>query len=139
MPATVFAAMRHQRAMASLLMAFQRAALDTEPVPASMPLGVGKSRVETKRAMTETQQVNLRVSPEHAQLVRLFVQRLREGGPSYEREVRLFLLEPYTPHYMTISELDRRFGEILRRMESLEAEVRGSSTRESPELNNRSL
>ena len=60
--------------------------------------------------MTDTQQVNFRLSPEHAQLVRLFVQRLREGGPSYEREVRLFLLQPYTPHYMTISELDRRLA-----------------------------
>jgi hypothetical protein len=83
--------------------------------------------------MTDTQQVNFRLSPEHAQLVRLFVQRLREGGPSYEREVRLFLLQPYTPHYMTIIELDRRFGEILRRIEALEAEVRGASTQKRPE------
>jgi hypothetical protein len=79
--------------------------------------------------MSETQQVNLRLSADHAQLVRLFVQRLREGGPSYEREVRLFLLQPYTPHYMTISELDRRFGEILRRIEALEAEGGGASSR----------
>jgi hypothetical protein len=78
--------------------------------------------------MSDTQQVNLRLSPEHAQLVRLFVQRLREGGPSYEREVRRFLLQPYTPDYMTIGELDRRFGEILRRIEALEAEVGGAST-----------
>jgi hypothetical protein len=77
--------------------------------------------------MPDTQQVNFRLSPQHAQLVRLFVQRLREGGPSFEREARLFLLQPYTPHYMTISELDRRFGEILRRIEVLEAEVRGPS------------
>jgi len=83
--------------------------------------------------MTDTQQVNLRLSPEHAQLVRLFVQRLREGGPSYEREVSLFLLQPYTPHYMTISELDRRFGEILRRIEVLEAKVGGPWTQERPE------
>jgi hypothetical protein len=80
--------------------------------------------------MSETQQVNLRLSADHAQLVRLFVQRLREGGPSYEREVHLFLLQPYTPHYMTISELDRRFGEILRRIEALEAEGGGASSRE---------
>ena len=64
--------------------------------------------------MPDTRQVNLRLSPEHAQLVRLFVQRLREGGPSFEREVGLFLLHPYTPDYMTINELDRQFGEILR-------------------------
>jgi hypothetical protein len=83
--------------------------------------------------MPDTQQVNFRLSPQHAQLVRLFVQRLREGGPSYEREVGLFLLQPYTPHYMSISELDRRFGEILRRIEALEAEVRGASTQERPE------
>jgi hypothetical protein len=82
--------------------------------------------------MTDSQQVNLRLSPKHAQLVRLFVQRLREGGPSYEREIRLFL-KPYTPHYMTITELDRRFGEILRRIEALEAEVGGASTQERPE------
>lgn len=82
--------------------------------------------------MTETLQVNLRLSPEHAQLVRLFVQRLREGGPSYEREVRLFLLQPYAPHYMTINELDRRFGEIMRRIEALEMEVGSASTQERP-------
>ena len=82
--------------------------------------------------MPETQQVNLRLSPEHAQLVRLFVQRLREGGPSYEREIRLFLLQPYTPNYMSISELDRRFGEILRRVEALEAEVARAATQERP-------
>jgi hypothetical protein len=83
--------------------------------------------------MTDTQQVNLRLSHQHAQLVRLFVQRLREGGPSYEREVDLFLLQPYTPHYMTISELDRRFGEILRRIEALEAEVAGTPSHQRPE------
>jgi hypothetical protein len=80
--------------------------------------------------MVDTRQVNLRLPHEHAKLVRLFVQRLREGGPSFEREVRLFLLHPYTPDYMTISELDRRFGEILRRIEALEAEING--TRERP-------
>jgi hypothetical protein len=83
--------------------------------------------------MTDTRQVNLRLSPEQAELVRRFVQRLREGGPSFEREIRLFLLHPYTPDYMTISELDRRFGEILRRIEALEAEVGGTSTQERPE------
>jgi hypothetical protein len=79
--------------------------------------------------MTDTQQVNFRLSPEHAELVRLFVQRLREGGPSYRREVRLFLLQPYSPRYMSISELDRRFGEILRRIETLEAEVASAQQR----------
>ena len=78
--------------------------------------------------MSGTQQVNLRLPPEHAKLVRLFVQRLREGGPSYEREARLFLLERYKPHYMTIPELDRRFGEILRRIEALEAERSEAAT-----------
>lgn len=73
--------------------------------------------------MSDTQQVNLRLSPEHADLVRLFAQRLREGGPSYQREVSHFLLQAYTPHYMSIDELDRRFGEILRRLEALEAQV----------------
>jgi len=82
--------------------------------------------------MTETQQVNLRLSPGHAELVRLFVQRLRDGGPSYEREARLLLLQPYAPHYMTINELDRRFGEVLRRIEALEAEV-GSASTQRPE------
>jgi hypothetical protein len=79
--------------------------------------------------MTDTQQVNFRLSPEHAELVRLFVQRLREGGPSYRREVRLFLLQPYSPRYMSIGELDRRFGEILRRIETLEAEVASAQQR----------
>lgn len=77
--------------------------------------------------MAETQQVNLRLSATHAELVRLFVQRLREGGPGYEREIRLFLLPAYNPHYMTIDELDRRFGKILRRLETLEAQVGGSN------------
>jgi hypothetical protein len=83
--------------------------------------------------MADTQQVNFRLSPEHAELVRLFVQRLRDGGPSYQREVRLFLLRAYTPRYMSIGELDRRFGEILRRIEALEAEVGGASAQERPE------
>jgi hypothetical protein len=83
--------------------------------------------------MTDTQQVNFRLSAEHAELVRLFVQRLREGGPSYHREVRLFLLQPYSPRYMSISELDRRFGEILRRIEALEAEAGAASAQERPE------
>ena len=83
--------------------------------------------------MTGTRQVNFRLSPEHAELARLFVQRLREGGPSFERELRLFLREPYQVRYMTIAELDRRFGEVLRRIELLEAELRRASTRESPE------
>jgi hypothetical protein len=82
--------------------------------------------------MSDTQQVNLRLSPQHAQLVRLFVQRLREGGPSYEREARIFLLQPYAPHYMTITELDRRFGEVLRRIETLEARVDGAPPEETP-------
>jgi hypothetical protein len=76
--------------------------------------------------MADTRQVNLRLSPEHAELVRMFVQRLREGGPSFEREIRLFIVRPYAPHYMTISELDRRFGEILRRIEALEATLGGA-------------
>jgi hypothetical protein len=80
--------------------------------------------------MPDSQQVNLRLSPKHAQLVRLFVQRLREGGPGFEREMHHLLLQPYTPHYMTISELDRRFGEVLRRIEALEAEVGSASTQE---------
>lgn len=79
--------------------------------------------------MAETRQVNLRLSPGHAELVRLFVRRLREGGSSFEREVRLLLLHPYTPDYMTISELDRRFGEILRRIEAVEAELGGARER----------
>lgn len=83
--------------------------------------------------MADTRQVNLRLSPEHARLVRLFVQRLREGGPSFEREVSLFLLHPYSPDYMTISELDRRFGEVLRRIEALEAKVGRASPEKSPE------
>jgi hypothetical protein len=78
--------------------------------------------------MSNTQQVNLRLPPKHAKLVRLFVQRLREGGPSYEREANVFLLERYKPHYMTIPELDRRFGEILRRIEALEAELSGPAS-----------
>lgn len=82
--------------------------------------------------MSGSQQVNLRLSAKHAELVRLFVEWLREGGPSYEREVRRFLLQPYTPRYMTINELDRRFGEILRRIEALEAKV-GASPPERPE------
>ena len=91
--------------------------------------------------MTDTRQVNLRLSRQQAELVRLFVQRLREGGPSFEREIRLFLLHPYTPDYMTISELDRRFGEILRRIEALEAQtkLRGASTEERPEFSSQSL
>jgi hypothetical protein len=88
--------------------------------------------------MAGTQQVNFRLSPQHAELVRLFVQRLREGGPSYEREIRLFLLPPYEPHYMTIDELDRRFGEILRRIETLETKVgEGSDQRRSTGENSR--
>jgi hypothetical protein len=83
--------------------------------------------------MADTRQVNFRLPPEQAHLVRLFVQRLREGGPSFERETRLFLLHPYTPDYMTISELDRRFGEILRRLEALEAKVNGPSPTARPE------
>jgi hypothetical protein len=89
--------------------------------------------------MSDSQQVNLRLSPKHAQLVRLFVQRLREGGPSFEREVRPFLLKPYTPRYMDISELDRRFGEILRRIEALEAEVGDATIQEMPEDQGQSL
>ncbi len=83
--------------------------------------------------MPNTRQVNLRLSRRQAELARLFVQRLREGGPSFEREIRLFLLHPYTPDYMTISELDRQFGEILRRIEALEAKLRGASPQERPE------
>ena len=83
--------------------------------------------------MSDSQQVNLRLSPKHAQLVRLFVQRLREGGPSYERELRLFLLQPYTPRYMSISELDRRFGEILRRIEKLKPKSVAPRPRGTPE------
>jgi hypothetical protein len=89
--------------------------------------------------MIDTQQVNLRLSAEHAELVRLFVQRLREGGPSYQREVRVFLLQPYSPRYMSISELDRRFGEILRRIEALEAEVGSASAQERREDGNPGL
>ena len=88
--------------------------------------------------MADTQQVNLRLSHEHAKLVRLFVQRLRDGGPSYEREIHLFLLQPYTPRYMTIDELDRRFGAILRRIEALEAQV-GASNLEGPQNEHRAM
>jgi hypothetical protein len=76
---------------------------EQDMIHAAGPVADGRNiRARTRWVMPDTQQVNFRLSPEHAELVRLFVQRLREGGPSYQREVRLFLLQPYSPRHMSI-------------------------------------
>ncbi len=70
-----------------------------------------------------TRQVNLKLTASQEEIVRLVVQRLREGGPEFEARVRWFFSEAPAPHYMHVDELDRRFGEIDRRLVRLEAEA----------------
>jgi hypothetical protein len=65
-------------------------------------------------------QVNLKLTAEQEKIVRSLVQRLREGGPSYQLLVRAFLLEKYEPRYMHIEELNLRFGRIESRLLELE-------------------
>jgi hypothetical protein len=69
---------------------------------------------------SQRRQVNLKLTPDQEEIVRALVQQLREGGPSYERLVRNFLLEKYEPRYMHISELNLRFGRIESRLLELE-------------------
>ena len=69
---------------------------------------------------SQRKQVNFKLTPEHEEIVRSFVQKLREGGPSYERLARTFLLEKYEPRYMHIEELNLRFGRIESRLLDLE-------------------
>lgn len=70
--------------------------------------------------MSQRNQVNLKLSPEQEEIVRELVHKLREGGPSYERLVRHFLLEGYEPRYMHIDELILRFGQLESRLCHLE-------------------
>lgn len=63
-----------------------------------------------------TRQVNLKLTFAQEEIVRLVVQRLREGGVEFEARMRQFVSEPPVPRYMHIDELDRRFGEIERRL-----------------------
>jgi hypothetical protein len=67
-----------------------------------------------------TRQVNLKLTIPQEEIVRLVVQRLREGGLEFEARMRQFVSEPPVPRYMHIDELDRRFGEIERRLLRLE-------------------
>jgi hypothetical protein len=71
-----------------------------------------------------TRQVNLMLTSAQEKLVRLMVQRLREGGVEYEERVRLFVSEAPVPRYLHVDELDRRFGAIDRRFEALERQLR---------------
>jgi hypothetical protein len=67
-----------------------------------------------------TRQVNLKLTEAQEEIVRLVVQRLREGGLEFEARMRQFVSEPPIPRYMHIDELDRRFGEVERRLLRLE-------------------
>jgi hypothetical protein len=73
---------------------------------------------------TTARQVNLKLTPNHEEIVRDMVNRLRSGGPSFEKLVREFLLNGYEPKYMHVDELDLRFGHVERRL--IELEVRMS-------------
>jgi hypothetical protein len=64
--------------------------------------------------------VNLALTANQEELVRLLVRRLRAGGVEYEARVREFLDDPPEPRYMHVDELDRRFGAIERRLLALE-------------------
>jgi hypothetical protein len=70
-----------------------------------------------------TRQVNLKLTGTQEEIVRLVVQRLRAGGPEFEARVRWFFSEAPTPRYMHVDDLDRRFGEIDRRLARLETEI----------------
>jgi hypothetical protein len=74
----------------------------------------------TRRRTGDTQQVNLALTRSQEEIVRLLVQRLREGGVEYEARVRSFVEDPPQPRYMHVDELDRRFGAIDRRLLVLE-------------------
>lgn len=80
----------------------------------------------------DTRQVNLKLTPSQEEVVRLLVKRLRETGFEFEARVRTFLSEPPTPRYMHINELDRRFGEIERRLLHLEMELGASHNLDEP-------
>jgi hypothetical protein len=74
----------------------------------------------SKRQGAGTRQVNLALTPVQEEIVRLLVLRLREGGVEYEERLRTFIEEPPVPRYMHVDDLDRRFGEIDRRLLALE-------------------
>ncbi len=72
----------------------------------------------------ERRQVNLKLTKAQEEIFRLVVQRLREGGLEYEPRVRRFFSDRRpAPHYMHVEELDRRFGEIDRRLRRLEQTI----------------
>lgn len=81
----------------------------------------------------KTRQVNLKLTSAHEDLVRLLVQRLRVGGIEYESRVRDFLMEAPAPRYMHVTELERRFGSIDRRLERLEERLRLAGLPNLPE------
>jgi hypothetical protein len=83
-----------------------------------------------------TRQVNLKLTVSQEEIVRLVVQRLREGGLEFEARMRQFVSGPPIPRYMHIDELDRRFGEIERRMLRLEKSVTGETERPDAEAKN---
>ena len=80
-----------------------------------------------------TQQVNLKLTPAHEEIVRLLVQRLREGGLEFEARVRSFVSDPPVPRYMHINELDDRFGEIERRIRGLEEVIAATGVQLDPD------
>lgn len=69
---------------------------------------------------SRTRQVNLTLTATQEKIVRLMVQRLREGGVEFEARAHAFVSEAPLPRYMHVDELDRRFGGIERRLLQLE-------------------
>lgn len=86
-----------------------------------------------------TRQVNLKLTASQEEIVRLVVQRLREGGPEFEARVRWFFSEAPAPHYMHVDELDRRFGEIDRRLVRLETAIAAERDAESRDSEDETL
>jgi hypothetical protein len=71
--------------------------------------------------MAETRQFNVRMEPEHAELLRRIVERLRRGGPAF-RTALTALLDDHDSHIaLPASQIHARFNGLEVRIARLEA------------------
>jgi hypothetical protein len=79
--------------------------------------------------MAETRQFNVRLEPEHVDLVRKVIDRLRRGGPAF-RTALTALIEDGDAHVtMPASHIHARFNGLEERISRLEAALAGPDRR----------
>jgi NADH:ubiquinone oxidoreductase subunit E len=76
--------------------------------------------------MAETKQFNVRLEPEHAELVRTVIDRLRRGGPAFRAALTALIDSTDTHVYLPASHIHARFDALEVRLARVEAAVGGA-------------